>query len=512
MCGIAGIIGSTSHKEITNMLNPIKNRGENEPTFKEIGNAILGNTLLEILDSENGEQPIFNKDKSLAIVLNGEIYNYKTLRKELQQKGYVFNTKTDTEVILFLYQEYQEKLLDKLEGMFAFVIYDKNKDVYFAGRDPYGIKPLYYSIYENKFFFSSELKSFTNTKCTEFKELTPGFYIKNGEIKKWYFGLDNIYFNQDIKFEIAKNRIKELLTNAVKKRVDTKLPIAVFFSGGIDSTIILHLLRQFHNNVLALIVGHNDAEDTIHAIKYCKENGIKFKQIDFTDITLTNLIPDVIYRIETFEPNPVRGATLSYLLSQEANKLGYKIALCGEGSDEIFAGYGDFLKIDNSEFLDYQIKLMKDLHRTQLLRVDRTAMGFSLEVRVPFLDMELVEFALSLPIEFKINKLNNKLTTKFILREAFKDELPNYIYERKKMTLMKGAGAGKVNRGTGLFYDFTNIQISDIEFKSLNQSYPSYNLQDKEVAYYFNVFKEYYQNAKFARKRTKNALIEINGD
>ncbi len=512
MCGIAGIIGSTSQQEISLMLDSIKNRGENVPTFKKIGNAVLGNTLLEILDSKNGEQPIFNKNKSLAIVLNGEIYNYKTLQKELQQKGYVFNTKTDTEVILFLYEEYQEKLLDKLDGMFAFVIYDKNKDVYLAGRDHYGIKPLYYSIYKNKFYFSSELKSFTNTNCTDFKELKPGSFIKNGGIEKWYFGLDKKHFNQDIKYETAKNKIKELLTNAVKKRVDTKLPIVVFFSGGIDSTIILHLVRQFHNNVLALIVGRNDAEDSIHAIKYCKENDIKFKQIDFTDNNLTNLIPDVIHRIETFEPNPVRGATLSYLLSQEADKLGYKIALCGEGGDEIFAGYGDFLKIDNSEFLDYQIKLTKDLHRTQLLRVDRTAMGFSLEVRVPFLDKELVEFALSLPIKFKINKINNKLTTKFILREAFKDDLPDYIYERKKMTLMKGAGAGKVNRGTGLFYDFANSQISDKEFKSLNQSYPSHNLQDKEVAYYFNIFQEYYRNAKFARKRTINALIEINGD
>ncbi len=512
MCGIAGIIGSTSKIEITNMLASIVSRGENKPTYKKIGNTILGNVLLEILDSENGEQPIFNKDKSLAIVFNGEIYNYKTLREELREKGYVFNTKTDTEVILFLYEEYQEKLLDKLDGMFAFVIYDKNKDVYFAGRDHFGIKPLYYSIFRNKFYFSSELKSFTNTNCTEFKELKPGFLIKNGELKKWYFGIDNISFNQNIKYETAKNKVKELLINAVKKRVNTKLPIAVFFSGGIDSTIILYLVRQFHNNVLALIVGHNDAQDTIHAIKYCKENDIKFKQIDFNNKELTNLIPDVIHRIETFEPNPVRGATLSYLLSQEAEKLGYKIALCGEGSDEIFAGYGDFLKIDNNEFLDYQIELTKDLYRTQLLRVDRTAMGFSLEVRVPFLDRELVEFALSLPIDFKINKLDNKLTTKFILREAFKGDLPNYIYIRKKMTLMKGAGAGKVNRGTGLFYDFANRQISDEDLKKIKLNYPSHNIQDKEVAYYFNIFQEFYKNAKFARKRTINALIEINGD
>ncbi len=511
MCGIAGIIGSTSQREINLMLNPIRDRGENKPTFKEIGNAILGNVLLEILDDKNGEQPIFNKDGTLAIVLNGEIYNYKELKIELEQKGYIFKTNTDTEVILFLFEEYQEKLLNKLDGMFAFVIYNNKNDTYFGARDHYGIKPFYYSIYKNKFYFSSELKSFKKTNCTNFKELKPGNYIKNGKTKKWYKGIDKIEFDTSINFSFAKEKVKELLSNAVKKRVNTNLPIAIFFSGGIDSTIILHLARKFHNNVIAFIVGHPFAEDAKFAEKYCDEKGIKYETIDFKDSDLTDSLINVIERIETFEPNPVRGSTLSHLLSKKVGGK-YKIALCGEGSDEIFAGYGDFLKINDDFFLQHQINLTKDLYRTQLLRVDRTSMGFSLEVRVPFLDRELVEFALSLPKEFKIDKINNKLTTKYILREAFKSDLPNYIYERKKMTLMKGAGAGKVNRGTGLFYDFADKQISDKEFEELKNSYPIHKLQDKEVAYYFKIFLEHYKKAKFASNRTVNALIEINGD
>ncbi len=512
MCGIAGIINSIDKKEISNMLNEIKSRGEYVATFNEISNSILGNILLGIVDGDEGKQPIYNADKSLAIVYNGEIYNYKELKESLEKKGYIFRTKTDTEVILFLYEEYQEQLFDKLDGMFAFVIYDKNKTTYLAGRDPYGIKPLYYSNIDDKFYFSSELKSLTKVNCSELKELLPGFFIKNGKLQKWYLGIDNVVFKENIEYELVKKKVKKLLENAVKKRVDTNLPIAVFFSGGIDSTIILHLANKFHRNVLAVIIGHREAEDTIHSIRYCKENNIKFKQIDFTEKELTDIIPEVIYRIETFEPNPVRGATLSYLLSKATSELGYRIAICGEGSDEIFAGYGDFLEIDDSDFLEYQIKLMKDLYRTQLQRVDRTAMGFKLEVRVPFLDTELVEFALSLPINLKINQINNKKTTKFILREAFKSDIPNYIYERKKMTLMKGAGAGKVNRGSGVFYNFANKQISENEYKQLKKNFPSYNLQDKEVAYYFNIFKKYYLNAKFAQRRTTNALIEINGD
>jgi len=512
MCGIAGIIGSTNNREISIMLSAIKNRGNNKPHYAIIDNAIIGNVLLEILDCKNGQQPIFNNNKSISIVFNGEIYNYKSLRTDLESKGYVFKTKTDTEVILYLYEEYKYELLNKLDGMFAFLIYDKNEKSYFGARDHFGIKPFYYSICNNKFYFSSELKSFIHTNCTEFKELKPGHFIKNGKIKKWYFGLDNIKFNDTIKFETAKKKIKKLLADAVKKRVETTLPITIFFSGGIDSTIILNLAKKFHNNILALIVGHNDAEDTIHAIRYCKENNINYMQIDFSDEDLIQLIPEVIHRIETFEPNPVRGATLSYLLSKKANNLGYRIALCGEGADEIFAGYGDFLNIDNNWFLDYQIDLTKDLYRTQLLRVDRTAMGFELEVRVPYLDKKLVEFAISLPINYKINKIDNKITTKYILREAFKNDLPEYIYKRKKTTLMKGAGAGKVNRGSGIFYDFASKRISDEEFKNLRLKYPAHDLKDKEVAYYFKIFRDYYKNAKFAKKRTINALIEINGD
>lgn len=512
MCGIAGIIGSTNQVEIQLMLEPIKSRGEKKPVYKKIGNSILGNVLLEILDSDNGAQPIFNKEKTIAIVLNGEIYNYKELRSTLIEKDYVFVSDSDTEVILYLYEEYKDKLLDYLDGMFAFLIYDLKKDSYFAARDHFGIKPFYYCNNNDNFYFSSELKSFLKIGCKNFNELKPGYYIRDGKLTKWYDGLENIIINQNIDFNIAKNKIKKLITSAVKKRVATNHPIVVFFSGGIDSVIVLKLAIQFHNDVLALIIGHDDAEDVTHAIKYCNEHNIKYKQIDFKNIDLLNSIPNVIHRIETFEPNPVRGATLSYLLSKEANKLRYKIALCGEGSDEIFAGYGDFLIIDDDEFHDYQIKLIKDLHRTQLLRVDKTAMGYSLEVRVPFLDKELTEFVLSLPQNFKVGIINNKEMTKFILREAFKDDLPKYIYERKKMTLMKGAGAGKVNRGSGIFHENAEKNISDSEFINIKNSYPTYNIQDKETAFYFNIFREHYQYAKFSRKRTVNALIEINGD
>ena len=162
--------------------------------------------------------------------------------------------------------------------------------------------------------------------------------------------------------------MKNLLIDAVKKRVDTPLPIVVFFSGGVDSTLILHLARQFHPDVLALIIGHTDTDDVRYALRYCKENNIKYKHIDFEDEELIALIPELVYRTETFEPNPIRGAALSYLLSREAKKLGYKIALCGEGSDEIFAGYGDFLQIEEANlFLNHQVDLTKDLYRTQLL-------------------------------------------------------------------------------------------------------------------------------------------------
>ena len=511
MCGIIGIIGSTDKKEISKLIKPISNRGDNKANLITVNNSILGNILLGILDKKNGIQPISNKNK--FIVFNGEIYNYKKLRMKLISKGYIFHTNTDTEVILALYEEYEEKLLNYLDGMFSFVIYDKVNKKCFGARDPFGIKPLFYTIVDSKLYFSSEMKSFIHlANCNRIEELRPGQYFffegKNIKLSR-YYNLNHIN-TSNLSFNDAKNKIYQYMKDSVYKRVQTNLPICVFFSGGIDSTIILYLAKLYHKDVKAFIIGLNNAEDVKISTKYCSENNIKYEVISFTKAELLSSIPKIIYHIESFEPNVVRGATLSYLLSKKAHEHGYKIALCGEGSDEIFSGYGDFLELENENICcDFSFKLTMDLHRTQLLRVDRTSMAFQLEVRVPFLDKKVVELALSLPQKYKIGILNNKRITKFILREAFKDILPSYIYSRQKMTLMHGSGADRVNRKIGLFYDNATSLISDITFFEIQNKYKNFKIEDKETAYYFNIFKDYYLNVPCSARRTITAKTEI---
>jgi asparagine synthase (glutamine-hydrolysing) len=226
---------------------------------------------------------------------------------------------------------------------------------------------------------------------------------------------------------------------------------------------------------------------------------------------MSQRISDVIDIIETFEPNPIRGSLLSIKLAELAHDLGFKVVLCGEGCDEIFAGYGDFLFIeDKNEFQSKITTLLSDLYRTQLLRVDKTAMKYAVEVREPFLDRKLVEYVLNIHPNFKvaINK-NGDLTTKYILREAFKDVLPDYIYLREKMTLMEGAGIGGVEKGKGLLYEYANSHLTDTEFKTLSNSFPGYNLKDKEETYCFKIFNQKYSKATFAKFRVINAQKEI---
>jgi asparagine synthase (glutamine-hydrolysing) len=511
MCGIAAIIQKekSDQGKISSMLNAIKHRGDTQPNFMMVGNAALGSVRLQIIDQSHGEQPIYNETGTMAIVFNGEIYNYKALKAELETLGHIFKTDCDTEVLIHLFEENGCRMLNKLDGMFAFVIYNKQKNTFFAARDYFGVKPLYFCENENAIYFSSELKSFLTLSVEEFKEIPPASYMDNTGIHTYY--TYNTTLDTTLDFPTASLVVKHLTEESVKKRVQTDLPIGVFLSGGLDSTIVFLLCLKYHSNVIAIIIGDDDAQDVIHALRLCHENNYKYQHIKISKNQLLETIPIIVDCIETFEINPVRGAALSYYLSKAANDLGLKIILCGEGSDEIFAGYGDFLKATSEpEFEQITLNFLSYLYRTQLLRIDKTGMAFGVEVREPFMDKALVEYALKLPTEFKIKTDDNgKTITKHILREAFKDILPHYIFIRDKMTLMEGAGAGPVNKEEGMFYENALGLMSDEHFHELIQKYPEYKIENKEVAFYFEFFRRKYLRAKFSANRTFNATMEI---
>lgn len=510
MCGIAAAIYKTKTRadEINGMLDAIAHRGDVTPVFEAFGKSLLGSVRLKIVDSENGQQPFKNETASLAVVFNGEIYNYKSLRTDLISKGHVFFTDCDTEVLTHLYEEYGKDMLLQLDGMFAFIIVDRITNAWFVGRDRHGIKPLYYCQNEESIYFSSEMKSFADLKVTTYEELSPGSCLTPAGIESFYKYKTSPLFQGS--FEDAKNLIRSRLDQAVKKRVATDLPIGVFLSGGLDSSIIYLLCLQYHPDVTAIIIGTPEAEDVRYAISLCKSLNTRYTHVVATDEQLLATIGDTITCIETFELNVVRGSTLSLKLASAAQQLGFKVILCGEGSDEIFGGYGDYLSAaTQAEFDTLTLGFMNSLYRTQLLRIDRTGMAYNVEVREPFMDNELVELALCLPLHFKITTSDSKPLTKFILREAFKDLLPPAIYRRNKMTLMEGAGAGPVNKEAGMFYRNAASKMNERAFTQIKETYPDYQLNNKEDMYYFHFFIQKYALARFATRRTFNATLEI---
>lgn len=508
MCGIVAI-NNNNIKLLETMLIRVSHRGENELKFAKFAKFALGCTRLKIIDEKNGSQPFMNENDTVCAVFNGEIYNYKKLRSELQKSGHIFKSDCDTEILVHLYEEYGKDFLLKLDGMFAFILYDMKKESFFAARDFYGVKPLYYSIDKGAYYFASEMKAFEDLDVVEYSELLPGHYIEGERVVKYYNFTNNQYINENLKESCLK--VRNLLESAVKKRVVTDLPVAIFFGGGIDSAIVLLLALKYHKNITPIIIGTDESEDVMYAKRMCKDLSLKFHHVQINLNELINLVPEAVYVTESFEPNVIRGSVLSLLLSKAAHDFGYKVVLCGEGSDEIFGGYGDFLNFNNEEdFNKHTNKLLNDLYRTQLLRVDRTSMYYTVEVREPFLDRELVEYALNIPFCHKVGFDGNGVkTTKLILREAFKDILPEYIYNRDKITLMEGAGTGKVNKNSGLLFENACKQVTDADFNYHKKKFPDYDFIDKEDVYNFKFFSKYYLKAGFAKNRVNNAQIEI---
>ncbi len=509
MCGIAAIIGKNKQEatDLKKMLLPILHRGEKK-YFNEsldLGKCVLGMNRLAIVDREKAIQPIKSNNGKFYIVYNGEIYNYKDLQKELIYKGYKFSTNSDTEVLVNGYQEWGEKLLDKISGMFAFFIYDKQTNSFFAARDPIGVKPLYWAKDDqDNYYFASEIKSLVILKQIEKVNLfPPAHFMKNGNIMR-YWNMPQVAEEYPSEAEAART-IKELFERAVQIRVQTDLPIGVYLSGGIDSTSVIAMARKFHPDVTAIIMGNDSSEDKEIALRYCKEFGVNYSLVTPPKETaiIEKDIPRTIEVTESFEPNMIRPSTLSRYLAKGAKDAGLKIILCGEGSDELFAGYPEFSTLPGPQEVDDACRaFLNDLHRTQLQRVDRTSMEVTTEVREPFLDKELVEYVMKLPAHFKIKKDGNETITKYILRIATTSELPDYIVNRKKVVLNEGAGYSG-NQKTSFFADKIAERVSDKEFNQYLNDYKDWSLETKEEVYYFKLFKSFgYDKAVFNKVRT----------
>ena len=441
MCGIAAILDRSSRtfsesegygKVLVSMLEKIAYRGDKErfgETFVSDRFA-LGTNRLAIVGRDDGQQPLVENGGGLLAIFNGEIYNFRQLRAELERAGFVFRTSTDTEVLIYGYRAWKERLPEKIDGMFAFVVYDSETGEFLAARDHIGIKPLYYTVVSDVYYFASEQKCLVPFS-DDITTVSPGCLIKNGQVRRYHdFDETPLEMSQE---EIVE-RVRMLFKEAVKKRVDTDLPIGVTFSGGLDSTAVLHFAHQYHPNVTAFTIGFKGAVDVEVASRYCKDYGIPHKIYELDQDELTNILPRIVYEAEFFEGVDVMDTCLGYFPYQEIRKHGIKVALCGEGSDEVLAGYDLFRSHkDRDELMRYRVK---NLHRTDVQRVDRSSMMNSVEARVPFLDKAFLEFAYQIPMALKLVDG----VEKWIFREAFRGDLPDYIIERTKVRMPDGSG------------------------------------------------------------------------
>ena len=536
MCGFVGYINKEKDKKdnIKKMADLIAHRGPDSEGYYTDENIALGFRRLSIIDLNNGSQPIYNEDKSKVIIFNGEIYNFEPLRKDLIKKGHTFTTKTDTEVILHGYEEYGEKILDKLRGMFAFVIYDKNTKELFAARDFYGIKPLYYAKMGNTFIFGSEIKSFLihphfkkelNYKMLEYYltfqyspgnetffknvyKLMPGHYLKykNGklEIKKYY----EIKFKQDKSktYDEWKQGIKERLADSIKAHKISDVEVGSFLSSGVDSSYI----AACSDVDKTFTVGFNN--EKYSEINYATDLSEKINTQNISKIITKEEyfknLPNIIYYMD--EPVADPSAIALYFVTQIASE-NVKVSLSGEGADEIFGGYNIYqepltdawyykipypirfaigkvasifphkrginflirrgLKLEDRfignafifnnkevkkilrnkrktkgfqdltkpyydkvagkdditkmQYIDFNFWLVGDI----LTKADKMSMANSLEVRVPFLDRPLIDYATSLPTEYKVDKN----TTKKIFRDIASEVLEDKVSTKKKL-------------------------------------------------------------------------------
>lgn len=500
MCGIFGIIGEeyilNNLSQIQDALSLIVHRGPDSTAMEVIGNdnVLFGFHRLAIMDpSNNGNQPLNLNGYNL--ICNGEIYNYK---KIIEEEGFEVKTGSDCEVILHLYKKYGiDATIRRLDGVFAFALYDSHKKLLYLGRDPIGVRPLFYVISDGNIGFCSEIKSLQSLyNNEEIKIFQPGTYMeidenKNAEITR-YYDYDYSKIINNTEEEVMKN-IKILFAKSVNKRLMSDRPLGCLVSGGLDSSLVASIASHLGNDKLETFsIGIADSPDLRYADKVSNYLGTKHHKIEMDIEDFINVVPDVIRSIESYDITTVRASVPNYLLAQYINReTNIKVILSGEGADEILGGYLYFHNApDRESFQNETERRVKLLHQYDVLRSDRATAAHGLEVRVPFLDKEFINYILSLDSKYKVNYDEYGMRIeKYILRKSFEGNyLPDDILWRQKDAFSDAVGYNWVTS----IKEHANNEISDEEFANRDELYPHNTPDTKEAYYYRKIFEEYY--------------------
>ena len=522
MCGIVGVfkIKKQSEKlrqQVLEMSRRIRHRG---PDWNGIwcgGSAILAHERLSIVDPQSGGQPLFSEDHLQVLAVNGEIYNHQAIRREYEGR-YTFSTGSDCEVILALYrdavraggsQEDFIRMLERLNGIFAFALYDAERDEYLIARDPIGVIPLYIGHdAQGRVYVASELKALEGI-CTEYEPFLPGHFLssRTGMVERWWtrdwFKYDAVKDN-----EASVEELHDALEAAVKRQLMSDVPYGVLLSGGLDSSVISAIAKKnaarrvetddqqeaWWPRLHSFAVGLKGAPDLAKAREVAEHIGTVHHEINYTIQEGLDAIRDVIYFIETYDVTTVRASTPMYLLARVIRSMGIKMVLSGEGADEVFGGYLYFHKApDAKAFHEETVRKLSKLHLYDCLRANKSLAAWGVEGRVPFLDKEFLDVAMRLNPAAKM--CPGKEIEKRIVREAFADMLPESVAWRQKEQFSDGVGYSWIDT----LKEITSAAVTDEQMAHAAERFPINTPMNKEEYYYRSIFEEHFPSESAAK-------------
>lgn len=506
MCGILAVFGCTDNSQakrsrIIELSRRLRHRGPDWSGLHCQGDCYLAHQRLAIIDPASGDQPLYNEDKTIVVTVNGEIYNHKELREKLPSHS--FRTGSDCEVIAHLYEEYGEDFVDMLDGMFSFVLLDTRNNSFIAARDAIGITPLYMGWgLDGSVWFASEMKALSDD-CERFMSFLPGhiYSSKTGALRRWY---NPPWYLEDIpSTPYDPLLLRKAFEKAVMKRLMTDVPFGVLLSGGLDSSLVAAVASRFLANAEAacqwgsqlhtFCIGLKGSPDLKAAREVADYLGTRHHEFHFTVQEGIDALEEVIYHIETYDVTTIRASTPMFLMSRKIKSLGVKMVISGEGSDEIFGGYLYFHKAPNKEeFHKETCQKIKALHLYDCLRANKSTSAWGVEARVPFLDKEFINTAMSIDPEWKMVRPDLGRIEKWILRNAFDDEqepyLPKHILYRQKEQFSDGVGYSWID---GL-KDHANSLVSDSMLANASFVYPENTPTTKEAYYYRTIFERFF--------------------
>ena len=521
MCGIVSIfnIKKQTHElreKALRMSQKIRHRGPDWSGIYCGGSAILAHERLSIVDPESGGQPLFSPDRKVVLAVNGEIYNHQEIRRQYAGR-YDFQTGSDCEVILALYRDKGIDFLEDISGIFAFALYDEEKDAFLIARDPIGVIPLYIGYdSDGTVYVASELKALEG-QCERYEPFLPGHYYWSKEPgMKRYYHRDWFEYDAVKNNEASVDAIRDALKDSVRRQLMSDVPYGVLLSGGLDSSVISAIAEKFSEHRIednsqtraywprlhSFAVGLKGAPDLAKAKLVAEHIGTVHHEINYTIQEGLDAIRDVIYFIETYDVTTVRASTPMYLLARVIKSMGIKMVLSGEGADEVFGGYLYFHKAPNAKaFHEETVRKLSKLHYYDCLRANKSLSAWGVEGRVPFLDKEFLDVAMRTNPEAKM--CPGSTIEKKIVREAFADMLPAEIAWRQKEQFSDGVGYSWIDT----LKKITSEAVSDEQMARAAERFPINPPLNKEEYYYRSIFAEHFPSESAARSVNQEASV-----